>query len=142
MKTWILLLALSFPIFAQAKAAEKTIFVCAFDNGKSVRVTERGDVYRYQYGKANQPELVFENNRAEAIKRSPRWQGIGRNLWINLTLKNGQYQYSLGWSMDRLTDEHEESYFLTVERNEQFVTQQTCRAKPKPIFNPPEELQL
>ncbi|MDK4696951.1 hypothetical protein QDY71_04095 [Kingella negevensis] len=122
MKTWILLLALSFPIFAQAKAAEKTVFACAFDNGKSVRVSERGDVYRYQYGKANQPELVFENNRAEAIKRSPRWQGIGQNLWINLTLKNGQYQYSLGWSMDRLTDEHEESYFLTVERNEQFVT--------------------
>ncbi|CRZ20352.1 hypothetical protein QG083_05685 [Kingella kingae] len=45
-------------------------------------------------------------------------------------------------TLDRLTDEHEESYFLTVERNEQFVTQQNCRAKPKPIANLPEELAM
>lgn len=127
-----------------AHAADHVIFFCTNAQGKQVRVTEQGGKFRYQFGKPKRVELVFENDRQEAIDRSPRWGGIGRDLWTNLVLQNGDYQYALFSSMDRLSLLHETVYGVTVHRlvngEEQYVTQVKCSKKRKIVVNFPEEL--
>ncbi len=127
-----------------AHAADHVIFFCTNAQGKQVRVTEQDGKFRYQFGKPKRAELVFENDRQEAIGRSPRWGGIGRDLWTNLVLQNGDYQYALFSSMDRLSPRHETVYGVTVHRlvngEEQYVTQVKCSKKRKIVVNFPEEL--
>ncbi len=127
-----------------AHAVDHLVFFCTNAQGKQVRVTEQGGKFRYQFGKPKRAELVFENDRQEAIDRSPRWGGIGRDLWTNLVLQNGDYQYALFSSMDRLSPRHETVYGVTVHRlvngEEQYVTQVKCSKKRKIVVNFPEEL--
>ena len=98
-----------------------------------MRVTEQDGKFRYQFGKPKRAELVFENDRQEAIDRLPRWGGIGRDLWTNLVLQNGDYQYALFSSMDRLSPRHETVYGVTVHRlvngKKQYVIQVKCSKK-------------
>lgn len=142
MRTWLWIAALCVAPLAQA--GDKLIFACTDAQGKQVRVTERGGKYRYQFGKPKRAELVFENNRQEAIARSPRWNGIGRDLWTNLVLQNSNYRYALFSSTDRLSPRHETVYGVTVHRlaggEEQYVAQVICSKKRKIVVDFPEEV--
>ena len=142
MKKYLIAFVLAIAPFTHA--ADHVIFFCTNAQGKQVRVTEQGGKFRYQFGKPKRAELVFENDRQEAIDRSPRWGGIGRDLWTNLVLQNGDYQYALFSSMDRLSPRHETVYGVTVHRlvngEEQYVAQVKCSKKRKIVVDFPEEL--
>ncbi len=140
-KYWPVLVLAVMPF---AHAAEHLIFFCANAQGKQVRVTEQSGKFHYQFGRPGRMELVFENDRQEAIDRSPRWNGIGRDLWTNLVLRNGDYQYALFSSVDRLSPHHETAYGVTVHRlvngEEQYVAQVKCSRRRKIVANFPEEV--
>ncbi|MDO5639526.1 MAG: hypothetical protein Q4G28_06610 [Neisseria sp.] len=95
----LFLAALAFPAAVQGKV----IFSCTDQRGKQILVTEQNDRFRYRYGRKDTPELRFENDRAEVLARSPRWDGKGRSAWVNLALENGNYRYTLYTSLDRLS---------------------------------------
>ncbi len=141
MKTTLLILLLGLTPFAHS--ADKLIFACTNAQGKQVRVTEHAGKFRYQFGKPNRPELVFENQRQEAIDRSPMWNGVG-NLWSNLVLANGDYRYSVFKSMDRNSDEHPIEYGVTVEQiidgESKYINQIQCSKKYEIVENLPEEV--
>lgn len=142
MRTWFWIAALCAAPLAQA--GDKLIFACTDARGKQVRVTEQGGQYRYQFGQPKRAELVFENNRQEAIARSPRWNGIGRDLWTNLVLQNGDYRYALFASVDRLSPRHGTAYGVTIHRlldgEERYVAQVLCDKKHKIVADFPEEV--
>lgn len=142
MKTCFVLMVLCAAPLVQA--GDQLIFACTNAQGKQVRVTDQGGQYRYRFGTPERAELVFENNRQEAIARSPRWNGIGRDLWTNLVLQNGDYRYALFASMDRLSPRHETVYGVTVHRlldgEEHYVAQVLCDKKHKIVADFPEEL--
>ncbi|WP_416191324.1 hypothetical protein [Neisseria sp. CCUG12390] len=137
---WLLILL----VFAPSVHADKLIFFCTNAQGKQVRVTEQGGKFRYRFGKPGRTELMFENDRQQAVDRSPRWGGIGRDLWTNLVLQNGHYQYTLFSSTDRLSPRQKTVYGVTVHRlvngEERYVTQVKCSKKRKIVADFPEEL--
>lgn len=143
MKTWFWLMALCAAPLAQA--GDKLIFACTNAQGKQVRVIERDGMFHYRFGKAGKkPELAFANRREEAIARSPKWNGVGRELWTTLVLQNGQYQYALFSSMDRILADHPISYGIAVHRVEdgdtRYVSQIRCSKKHRIVADFPEEV--
>lgn len=129
------------------QAKDKVIFACTTTNNKQVLVTEQNNRYRYSYGKINQPELVFDDDKKTAIDRSPVWDGYGRSIWKVLILQNGHYYYGLEVSMDRITEEHEISYGIGVEKSKtdsykdaEYVNYIKCNPNKKVIDNLPDEL--
>ncbi len=135
-------------ILAAANAHSKIIFSCTTSQGKTIQVTEAAGKYRYQFGYPSRPELVFENQRAPAIARSPRWNGVGRTLWSNLVLQNGNYFYTVYHSIDRMSESHAEEAGVTISRatadgsyeNDQYLGQVLCSPRHRIISNFPEEL--
>lgn len=76
-----------------AHSADKVIFACTTDNGKQVGVTEHAGKFRYQFGKPNKPELVFENKRTAVLKTN--WAQESPYQWAKLRFQNGDYFYTL-----------------------------------------------
>lgn len=142
MKKYLIAFVLATTPFADA--ADRLVFFCTNAQGKQVRVTERQGKFRYQFGRPKRAELVFENGRQEAISRSPRWNGVGRDLWTNLVLQNGGYRYVLFSSTDRLSPRHETAYGVTVHRlvngEERYVAQVECSKKRKIVADFPQEV--
>lgn len=137
MKIFCLLFIL---VLSPVSAASEVIFSCLTQNGKQISIVQIGNQYEYRFGKRNKPELVFRDFVQEAIQRSPKWEGIGRYLWTNLTLKNGDTFYTARVVTDRMTDEHETEYSLEVSTEEKHLATIMCSAKSEPIVNFPEAL--
>lgn len=135
-------------LLAATTAHSKIVFSCTTSQGKQLQVSEQAGKFRYSFGYPNRPELVFENHRAEAIARSPRWNGVGRAIWSNLVLQNGQYFYTVYRSIDRMSPAHEEEAGVTISRatadgsyeNDQYLGQVLCNTRQRIISNFPAEL--
>ncbi len=149
----LILVAAALPAQAATKptspitAHGKVIFSCTTTNHKPVLVTEYNNRFRYQFGKAAHPELVFEDDKKAAIARSPLWAGVGRHIWSNLVLQNGDYYYTVYTATDRLTDEHPTEEGVTVSKattahydEATYVTNLRCDPNKAIVVNFPEAL--
>lgn len=121
-------------------ANDNIVFQCQTAKGKTIKVSRVKNGYQYSFGTNNKPELVFSNTTQEVINQSPRWSGSGRSIISSMTLKNGPFNYTVSSSTDRLTDEHEQTFGLTIEKdtsNEEpeYVSNLPCSPKSKIIFN-------
>ena len=128
---------------------DTVIFACTTSQQKQLLVTEKNSRFRYQFGKPNHPELVFEDDKKAAIARSPLWSGFGRSIWSKLVLQNGGYYYALYTSTDRLTDEHESEDGVAVYKattgsfdEAEFVNKLVCNPNKASVVNLPEEVSL
>jgi hypothetical protein len=86
------------------------LFRCATTNGKQIELVDHGEVLRYTFGPAGQPELVLDVDRDLAT--TYQWQGVGRNEAYSVDVPNptatdGDYVYSLFWNYDKVVQESE-----------------------------------
>ncbi|AOA58330.1 hypothetical protein [Acinetobacter larvae] len=108
------------------EAASNVVFLCDVKGGKQVKITKIGDYYQYSFGKPNNPELVFRNSKAQVIKQSPRWDGMGSHMWAGMLFKNGAYEYHVTDSIDRMNEEHAVHSGVTVSKGDTYLTYVQC----------------
>ncbi|SFI49693.1 hypothetical protein [Celeribacter neptunius] len=98
--------SLAQPVQAEPGSTEEVpLFHCGFANGKSVTLDAGIDGaglegLRYRFGRPGKmPELeVFRPY--EEVRVTP-WPGVGRSIWEDLSLTNGDYSYRIWGSLDK-----------------------------------------
>ncbi|MBW6416741.1 hypothetical protein [Celeribacter sp. PS-C1] len=111
------------PSFAQAQ--EASLFHCQFANAKEVtlRVTETG--MSYAFGRQHStPELTLWRTFDE-IEVTP-WNGVGRSIWEDIAFANGDVTYRIWGNFDRMTEEHEVTGGILVERGDEDLARLDC----------------
>ncbi len=87
-------------------ATETQVFSCTTTNNKQIKVNYLGKgSFRYTFGSKNKaPDLSFiaDKHNAELYQ----WHGSGRSIHYSVEIKNGNSNYLVFWSMDRLDDNH------------------------------------
>ena len=82
---------------------QTTVFACTTTNNKQVLVCDAGSTLSYHFGRPRQtPELSLSIPRQQAS--TWQWHGIGRSIDYSVTLPNGNTQYTVYTSVDRLAD--------------------------------------
>lgn len=86
------------------------LFRCATTNGKQIELVDHGEILRYTFGPAGQPELVLDVDRDLAT--TYQWQGIGRNEAYSVDVPNptatdGDFVYSVFWNYDKVAEASE-----------------------------------
>ncbi|PTQ71292.1 hypothetical protein C8N42_10866 [Celeribacter persicus] len=110
---------------APAQAEDEPLFSCAFSNGKAVTLMADEQRVTYIFGHPDQPpELVLQRPYAE-VEVTP-WPGVGGAIWEELRLMNGDVSYMLWGALDRMTDEHERSAGIVVERDGEELARFEC----------------
>lgn len=93
-------------------AQAKVVFQCKNINGKQIQVQDLGKTLRYSFGKPGHPEIVVNVPREQA-RRHP-WGGTGAFISDDLDIPNGDIVYSVNFSVNRMSDQHEIEAGVTV----------------------------
>ena len=108
---------LAFVLFIAASPAMscERWLACTFEAGrKSVELCIEGDTARYRFGPADgAPELALDVPVTEA--ELVPWPGIGSTVWEEVTLRNGDYAYTLWAAIERNLPESEDGEITTRE---------------------------
>lgn len=92
-----------------------------------MEVCDAGAKISYRFGRLGQsPEMALSVPRAQAT--TWQWQGVGRYLSYRVTIPNGTTAYSVFFSADRLSDNHDIDAGINVEVNGELVATIPCRA--------------
>ena len=87
---------------------DNTIFACTTTNGKFVEVCEAGKVIQYTFGRPSKtPELALSVPRESAS--TFQWAGVGRYINYSVTISNGNANYQVFTSAERLFNGDEDS---------------------------------
>ncbi|WP_417267297.1 hypothetical protein [Celeribacter baekdonensis] len=111
------------PLGAPAQA--ETLLQCSFSNGKTVVLETDETGVAYRFGRPGQtPELTL-HRPYDQVDVTP-WPGIGRSIWEDLSLHNGEVTYRLWGALDRMSEDHELSAGLIVEQGEEELARFEC----------------
>ena len=126
----IALLALFLPSMALAgcPAGTETLINCTFKNGtKSVTTCMNGDMATYSYGPTGgTPELQMTRHIRD-IDMQP-WHGFGRWIFEAFTFQNGDYNYTLRYAIDKLSEDQAIEGDLWVGKGEKQLAELICDA--------------
>lgn len=115
--------------YADCGGAGNTMFHCTFKNGaKAGDLCINGDfIVTYRYGRDSaKPELEL-SHPADVVFMRP-WPGVGRYIWEEATISNGDYSYTLHHSVDRLTEDAASDGGIIVRKGEEEIANLTCDA--------------
>lgn len=120
-----------------SKASEKSdkaignralLFSCGTENGKEILLFETDDTIDYSFGEPNaKPELELTVPRSQAS--TWQWKGIGRSMTYAVDVPNQETIYSVFWSADRLSPNHEIEAGVRVRNNGKTLTTVYCVGK-------------
>ena len=96
-----LLMGLGQQAKAQEAAPIEIVFLCqAKKNQKTIALFKQGNTFIYQYGSdMGRPELQLVRS-SSAVTKQP-WNGVGSEMWQNITLNNKAYSYTVYSSYGR-----------------------------------------
>ncbi len=116
-------------VFAACPSGSKTLFFCNTQKAnKQIEVCDTGKTISYSFGKKGQkPELAISVPRSQAS--TYQWQGIGRYISYAVDIPNGDYNYNVFWSVDRITEEHAVEAGVNVEKKDKLLTTVYCQEK-------------
>ncbi|ART81376.1 hypothetical protein CBP31_00950 [Oceanisphaera profunda] len=123
----ILIMTVFFSGYASAKCDrdEQTIFSCLTGKSKLIEVCDAGKTVSYSFGFPNsKPEIVVTVPRNKAS--TYQWEGIGRYITYSVNIPNGNTDYNVFWSVDKLSDEHAVEAGVNVEINQELVATVKC----------------
>ncbi|MFZ1343057.1 hypothetical protein [Thiothrix eikelboomii] len=114
---------------AACPSGSETLFFCNTQKGnKQLEVCDAGKTISYSFGKKGQkPELAIAVPRSKAS--TWQWQGIGRYMSYSVNIPNGDYNYNVFWSVDRVTEEHAIEAGVNVEKKGKLLTTLLCQDK-------------
>ena len=102
-----------------------TIFLCDTTNHKKILVKDLGSHIQYKFGKnLESPELELLVTRSQAS--TWQWKGIGREISYSVTIPNGNTNYTVYFSVDRLSEEQAITSGVIVEVNEEELARVYC----------------
>ncbi|TNE68993.1 hypothetical protein [Celeribacter ethanolicus] len=108
-----------------AWAQDAVLLQCEFPNGKGVVLSAHENGVSYRFGHPGQsPDLALERPYAEVVVTP--WPGVGGAIWEELRLTNGDVSYVLWGALDRMTDDHEMTGGIVVERNGKELARFDC----------------
>lgn len=121
-------MTLSSSAFAACNNDDETLFRCTTNNNKQIEVCDTKKTINYSFGKLNKkPELSVSVPRDQAT--TWQWHGVGRYMSYSVSIPNGDYKYRVFWGVDRLSDNHEESAGVDVEKNGKLLATVNCKIK-------------
>ncbi|MCA0043017.1 hypothetical protein [Celeribacter litoreus] len=108
-----------------AMAQSDPLFHCHFPNGKEVTINVQAEGVSYAFGPPHAaPELQLERPYAD-VGVLP-WNGVGRSIWEEIRIPNGDVTYAVWGSFDRMTEAHEVSGGIVVERGGEELARLDC----------------
>lgn len=111
------------PSFAQSQ--EAPLFHCQFANAKEVTLRASETGMSYVFGRRHStPELTLWR-AFEEIDVTP-WNGVGRSIWEDIAFANGDVTYRIWGNFDRMTEEHEVTGGILVERDDEDLARLDC----------------
>ena len=104
----ILLLSITMNAFASCESEKKTLFSCTTKAGKRIELCDAGKAISYSFGKsASKPEIAISVARNTAL--ISEYQGFGRYMTTAVAIPNGNTEYQVFFSVDKLEDHKIES---------------------------------
>lgn len=80
--------------------AGQPLFHCQA-GAKVLDICLQGDVLIYRFGAPGRSAELLLARKVEDVGMTP-WNGIGRYLWEEISVRNGAYGYTVHYSIDRL----------------------------------------
>lgn len=126
------LMAFSGQALANEVVGGDLAFFCKTTNNKEVFVRQLGNTVVYSFGKPGaKPDIVLQRRFDQLPERF--WTGVGSSISSYLVIPNGDYSYVLGVHVNRNSEEHEASFNLVVEKNDDEIA--TLQCDPKFVFD-------
>ena len=102
------------------------VFWCRTSTGdKNIALFKQGNNFIYQYGgDMSKPELQLLRSNTEVVKEP--WNGVGMQMWNNITLKNGDYAYTVRAAYGRGED-MTITAGVDITKNDEYVTSVQCK---------------
>lgn len=105
------------------------VFMCTTEKGnKTISLFKQGEYFIYQYGLTlGKPEISLAVKEAEVIKEP--WNGVGNYMWNNITLKNGEYSYTIRSSYVRNTEfkEAKDNLGVDISKGDSYISSVKCK---------------
>lgn len=134
---WILFILLSLAsgiASAQCNKNEKTVFSCLTGKGKLIEVCDAGKNISYSFGFPHKkPEIVLTVPRNRAS--TAQWNGIGRYISYAVNIPNGNTNYNVFWSVDKLSDDKSIDAGVNVEVNNKLAATVSCAGEKNIVQN-------
>ncbi|NVK46600.1 MAG: hypothetical protein HWE33_09890 [Rhodobacteraceae bacterium] len=108
-----------------AQAQDEPLFHCQFDNGKEVTLRTFEDGVSYVFGRPKTKPELFLTRTYDEIAVTP-WNGVGRSIWEDLEFQNADVTYRIWGNFDRMTEAHEITGGILVERGEEDLARLEC----------------
>ena len=102
-----------------------TIFACVTTNNKKIEVNSFDQYVEYKFGQyLKNPELALSVPRDQAS--TWQWNGVGRDMSYSVTVPNGAYNYTVFFSVDRISDEHPVTSGVIIEVDQKIISTVYC----------------
>jgi len=102
-----------------------TIFSCVTTNNKKLEVNSFDKYIEYKFGQyLKNPELALSVPRDQAS--TWQWNGVGRDMSYSVTVPNGAYNYTVFFSVDRISDEHPVTSGVIIEVDQKIISTVYC----------------
>lgn len=99
-------------------AKAQIIFSCETLNNKRVEVRDSGETINYKFGRdLSNPEMNLSVSRSMAS--TWQWHGVGREMNYSVTIPNGNTEYTVFFSVDRLSEGYPLTSGVVVKINKQ-----------------------
>lgn len=114
------------PAAAGCFGAGEPMFHCTFKSGKTaVNICLQDDVVTYAYGpRGGAPELLLARPADRVFMRP--WPGIGRSIWEEFAIANGDYAYVVSYSHDKMAPDAPTEGYLSVLQGSRIIADLSC----------------
>ncbi|MCQ4104440.1 hypothetical protein NOG67_06325 [Erwinia persicina] len=105
--------------------AQDMVFKCSASNNRKISVYQDGDILTYKFGKdSSKPDIEIKRGlqKLNIIKEVP----VGTGLNSSVEFKNGIYSYTINESLNRVSEEHESTAWLDVQKNGDVISSIYC----------------
>ena len=111
---------------AQDIAPIQLVFYCRNQKGnKNIALFKQGTNFIYQYGSDfSKPELTLVRSEKDVIKEP--WNGVGNEIWSNITLKNNEYAYTVRSSYTR-TENPTATAGVDITKGSEYISSVQCK---------------
>ncbi|MFM2479512.1 hypothetical protein [Celerinatantimonas sp. MCCC 1A17872] len=108
-------------------AMAEVIFSCNTTHNKKIEVKDSGAYIQYKFGiNLDKPELSLSVPREKAS--TGQWNGVGRDMEYEVTIPNGNTNYTVFFSVDKSSAEHTKTAGVRVLANDKYITTVYCRS--------------
>jgi hypothetical protein len=110
----------------------EVVFMCTTEKAnKTLSLFKQGSYFIYQYGPSTgKPEISVAAKESEVVKEP--WNGMGSTIWSNITIKNGEYSYTVHSAYTRNTgnEESEDSFGVNISKGDAYISSVKCKNEP------------